>query len=49
MELHDAFRLLFEVEEIPVPAGIFDDMRTLLDFLRSADERFPDLLFVINL
>ena len=44
MELHDAFRLLFEVEEIPVPAGIFDDMRTLLDFLRSADERFHDLL-----
>ena len=44
MELNDAFRLLFEDEEIPVPAGIFDDMHTILDFLRNADERFPDLL-----
>ena len=44
MELNDAFRLLFEDESIAFPAGIFDDMRTLLDFLRNADERFPDLL-----
>lgn len=44
MELNDAFRTLFEYESAAFPAGIFDDMRTLLDFLRNADERFPDLL-----
>ena len=44
MELCDAFRVLFEDEDIAFPPGIFDDMRTLLDFLRNADERFPDLL-----
>lgn len=44
MELSDAFRTLFEDESTAFPAGIFDDMRTLLNFLRSADESFPDLL-----
>jgi len=44
MEINAAFRLLLEKEEIAFPAGIFDDMRKLLDFLRTADERFPDLL-----
>ncbi len=44
MNLNDAFRLLFEKEDIALPAGIFDDMRALLNFLRITDERFPDLL-----
>ena len=44
MNINDAFRLLFENEGIALPAGIFDDMRALLDFLRTADECFPDLL-----
>ncbi|MEI8247547.1 MAG: hypothetical protein WCI51_17060 [Lentisphaerota bacterium] len=44
MEINDAFRVLFEKAGLAFPAGIFDDMRILLDFLRNADERFPDLL-----
>ncbi|MFA6102539.1 MAG: glycosyltransferase family 2 protein [Victivallaceae bacterium] len=44
MNISDAFRMLFEHAGIAFPAGIFDDMRALLEFLRTADERFPDLL-----
>jgi hypothetical protein len=44
MNINDAFRTLFKNEEIAFPAGIFDDIRALLEFLRASNEKFPDLL-----
>lgn len=44
VELNDAFRTLFANAGIAFPPDC-DDMRTLLNFLRNADERFPVLLF----
>lgn len=44
LEIHDAFRILFDMAGIALPSGTLDDTSRLLTCLRNSGEHFPDLL-----